>query len=156
MGGGNMANLIPDTAVLEGGLRCFDPKIRQEMVAHMYQIIETMVPLLRGSLTMEKISTPSMVNDPVLYQELLPSIHELVGESNFVSLARPFGGTEDFSYVGARVPSLFLFVGAGRPGNYPLHNPNVVFDEEALPYGSAMLATCAMDWLIKQSTHRGS
>ena len=55
--------------------------------------------------------------------------------------------TTAFSYISDKVPSMFLWLGAGGKDNYSLHNPNVVFDESALPVGAAVLANCAINWL---------
>jgi len=41
----------------------------------------------------------------------------------------------------------FLWLGAGGLAPFPLHNPNVLLDEDTLPVGSALLANCAIRWL---------
>ena len=56
-------------------------------------------------------------------------------------------GTEDFGYVTERVPGMFAFIGAGEPGNAPLHSPKMVLDEEVLPKGAAIYANVAVSWL---------
>ena len=45
------------------------------------------------------------------------------------------------------VPGMFAFIGAGQPGNAPLHNPHMVLDEEVLPLGAALHAYTAISWL---------
>ena len=55
------------------------------------------------------------------------------------------------SFISEKVPTILAWLGAGSVDNYPLHNPNVVFDEDALPLGSAVLANCAMKWLNQYS-----
>ena len=42
---------------------------------------------------------------------------------------------------------MFAFIGAGEPGNAPLHSPQMVLDEEVLPAGSAVHAYTAAAWL---------
>lgn len=152
MGGGTAANIIPDSAVLEGGLRCFDPTTRNHLSKRMYEIIDDVTRTLRGSCTVEKFYTPSIINDPALCDALTPYIEEIVGKGNVTLSDRPLSGTEDFSYVSEEVPSMYLWLGAGHEGNYPLHNPNVVFDENALPIGAAVLANCAFQWLKENET----
>lgn len=56
-------------------------------------------------------------------------------------------GTEDFGYVGEKVPSMFVTLGVGSPDAAPMHNPNMVVDEEMLPYGAAIHANVAINWL---------
>ena len=146
-GGGTVSNVIPDTAVLEGTLRCFDKDVRAQTVKRVYEIIEDVSKTLRGSYTVKKIFTDSVVNDDALCSAMQPYITDVVGTDNLIMLEKPMTGTEDFSYVSDRVPALMLWLGAGGKDNYSLHNPNVVFDESALPVGAAVLANCAFHWL---------
>ena len=59
----------------------------------------------------------------------------------------PMTGTEDFGYVTEKVPGMFAFIGAGTPGNAPLHSPRMVLDESVLPVGAAVHANVAASWL---------
>ena len=56
-------------------------------------------------------------------------------------------GTEDFGYVTQEIPGMFAFIGAGKPGNAPLHSPCMVLDEDVLPIGAAVYANVAVSWL---------
>lgn len=146
-GGGTVANVIPDTAVLEGTLRCFDKDVRAQTVKRVHEIIDNATATLRGTYTMKTIFTSSVFNDNDLCNALQPYIADIVGADNVIALEKPMTGTEDFSYVSDKVPTMFFWLGAGSKDNYPMHNPNVVFDESALPVGAAVLAHCAMNWL---------
>lgn len=147
MGGGTAANIIPDTAVLEGGLRCFDKETRNHLAKRVYEIIDDVTKTMRGSYTVQKFYTPSVINDAELCDAMTPYIEEIVGKGNLTLSERPLSGTEDFSYISEEVPSMYMWLGAGNKDNYPLHNPNVVFDEKALPIGAAVLTNCAINWL---------
>ena len=46
-----------------------------------------------------------------------------------------------------QVPGMFAFIGAGAPGNAPLHSPRMVLDEAVLPIGAAVHANVAVSWL---------
>ncbi len=58
--------------------------------------------------------------------------------------------SEDFSLLGERIPITYFTIGTGLPeqgyafGNY---HPQVVYDEQAVPAGAAVLASCAFRWL---------
>ena len=69
-----------------------------------------------------------------------------MGEDN-VKQIPPMTGTEDFGYVTEQVPGMFAFIGAGAPGNAPLHSPRMVLDEAVLPIGAAVHANVAVSWL---------
>ena len=56
-------------------------------------------------------------------------------------------GTEDFGYISEQVPSVFIVLGAGNKDAAPMHNPNMVVDDDLLPVGSAIHANVAMKWL---------
>ena len=146
-GGGTAANIIPDTAVLEGGFRCFGPEVRQRVVPKIHATIETITATMGGRCTIEKSYTPAVRNDPALCGGMKPFIEEVIGKENLGLSERPISATDDFAHLGSRVPSLFLQLGAGGLADYPLHNPNVLLDEAALPVGSALLANCAIQWL---------
>ena len=61
-------------------------------------------------------------------------------------------GSEDFASYTYELPCAYLLLGAGtaqedaRYGK-PMHNESVVFNENILPRGSALLAYGAMQWL---------
>ena len=148
MGGGTVANVIPDTAVLEGAFRCFDKKIRDHIVKRVDEIIEDVVKTMRGTYTVNKISTPSIYNNEELCNIMKPYIEEIVGKGNLSISQKPLSGTEDFSYISEKVPSMYIWAGAkDENNNYPLHNPNIVLDEKVLSLGAAVLANCAINWL---------
>lgn len=151
LGGGTAVNVIPDTAEICGAVRCYDPDVRNHLVKRIYEIIEQTTTMMRGSYTVTKsVATPSVVNDGALCDLLAPFMAEIVAPEPFHFVTKPLSGTEDFSYVSQQVPSMYAFLGAGGPDGYPGHNPNVVFDEAALPLGAAVLANCAAQWLMQQ------
>ena len=58
--------------------------------------------------------------------------------------------SEDFASVAEKVPACFMHLSAGFPderGDWPLHNPKVLFNEDVLPTGAAAYAHCALQWL---------
>ena len=147
LGGGTANNIIPDTAVLAGGLRCYNKETRDRLVPKVYEIIAAVTRLLGGTCTMETTYVPILSNDAGLGRSLQPSIREVVGAEQFYLYERALPGTEDFAFIAQQVPALFLTLGAGSVDGYPHHNPNVLFDERALATGAALYANCAFEWL---------
>lgn len=148
MGGGTAANIIPDTAVLEGTLRCFNPEVRDFAVRRTFEIIEQTTNMLRGSYkkTLDRF-TLSVVNESKLCDEMHKYMTEVLGEENVIIDTEPLVGTEDFSHVSSKVPAILAWIGAGGINDYPLHNPNLILNEEVMPNGCAVLANCAINWL---------
>jgi amidohydrolase len=147
VGGGTAPNIIPDTAVLEGGLRCYSREARTAVMARIDDILGTVPRIMGGSATVEAIHTPILHNDPGLGEAMAGAVRDVVGASNLLVMEKALPGTEDFAYFCDVVPSLYLVVGAGHEGALPMHNPNVIFDEASLAIGASVYAHCAAEWL---------
>lgn len=104
---------------------------------------------------------PTLRNDRKLAESMKAYAKELfadkalsVSELSAGGSAKRSSGSEDFSYISHRVPSVMLAVSAGRSKDgysYPLHHPKVRFDEAAISYGCAAYAYCAFRWLEDHS-----
>ena len=149
MGGGTVANIIPDKAHLDATLRSFNPEVRDHLFKRVQEIIDATVKMMRGTYELETISTPSLYNNEELCEQVAPYVKEVVGEENLEINEEPLAGTEDFSYISNLVPTMFMWAGANGLGdrNYPLHNPNLILGEGVIPLGVAVLAESAIKWL---------
>lgn len=153
MGGGTVANIIPDTAHLDATLRTFSPEVRDHLFNRVQEIIDSTVKMMRGTYKLQTISTPSLYNHEDLCEQMALYVKEIIGEKNLQLDKEPLFGTEDFSYISQRVPTMFMFAGANGLGdnNYPLHNPNIVLDEGVIPLGVAVVVHSAICWLNEYS-----
>lgn len=62
--------------------------------------------------------------------------------------------TEDFSQYQHKVPDVMLWLGKGNHERgivHPLHSDRFDIDEDALVYGTAIMAKLARDWLGDES-----
>jgi amidohydrolase len=152
--GGTASNVIPDEVTLSGTLRYLfagppdspdNPKNRFE------RIVSGICTAYRAEHeTRFLYGHPTLVNHPemaalicaVAAQQLQPP-PDIV---SFVTLAG-----EDFSEFAARVPGVFCFVGAGKPGqaHHPHHHPQFDIDEDALQTGLALLVKGALAFFEK-------
>ncbi|OIK15142.1 hypothetical protein BIV60_10465 [Bacillus sp. MUM 116] len=155
MGGGTAANIIPDTAHLDATLRTFNPDVRNYLFKRVQEIIDATVKLMRGTYSLESVSTPSLFNNKELCDQMAPFVKEVIGDNNLEVNNEPLAGTEDFSYISNLVPTMFMWAGAKGLGNknYPLHNPNVVLDEGVIPLGVAAVVHTAINWLNNDSNN---
>lgn len=152
MGGGTAANIIPDTAVIETGVRCFNEEVRQNITKRMEEIIESTVSMLRGTYKMKDIHTPSVYNVPEMCEKVHKYIDDEIGDGSCFKQDKPLSGTEDFSYISEKVPSVYIWAGAKdeeRDEVFYVHNPKVIFNEETIFYASAALSACAVNLLKK-------
>ncbi|MCI8691068.1 MAG: amidohydrolase [Oscillibacter sp.] len=143
---GTASNIIPDTAEMAVSIRTLTPEIYEHLLKRVPEVVEGYVKAWRGDYKLYVHKTPGTVCDAVLSAELKDYAGEILGTEN-VTVSPPMKGAEDFGWVSRCVPGFFGFLGAGGPGNYPMHNPRMTIDETALPLGAAVLANCAAEWL---------
>ncbi len=145
-------NIIPDSAVLLGTIRTFDPAVRRDVQARVRRAVELTAEGqgAKAAVTIEEM-TPVTANDPALTARMVGTLRRVVGDAA-VSEGRPVTGSEDFGYFAERVPGLFVFLGV-RPKGSPEtafvsnHSPRFFADEGALPVGVRVLASLAADYL---------
>ena len=88
---------------------------------------------------------PTLKNDEVLRNRLPSLLERTFGKDGVLVVNSPSttAGSEDFAVVSHTVPSVMLALAAGDPG-VSLHHPKIVFDEAALPYGTAALVSMVL------------
>ena len=150
--GGVRHNIIPDEVKLEGTIRTFDEKHRDEIHAHVKRISE-MIAAAGGASAKVHIHRwyDVTVNDPALTDWSIPTLGRIAGEAN-VSVVDKVCGAEDFSFYQKKVPGFFYFMGCtprDRDASTaaPNHSPRFYVDEECLKLGVKSLSALALDWL---------
>ena len=152
---GVAANVIPDTAHLEGSMRTDSTELRDKLVHRLKELSEGIAKAYGGSaqVKMNGGAPPLICNGDFTreicgYMQELP-IPNLTPQNGIRSSA-----SEDFSYILEKVPGTFIYLSAGfddERGDAPAHSPKVQFNEEVLPIGAACLAHCATRWLEQHS-----
>ncbi len=159
--GGSASNAIPDAVTMGGTLRTFDEEVRGFVKKRLVEISKAEAEVFRGSAEVSFTSgCPTLVNDKSLSELAEKYTRELLGNEKTFSVAqlnamsgngmKGTSGSEDFAYVSHEVPSIMLALAAGEAEKgyiYGQHHPKVRFDEDALPYGSAVYAWNAVRWL---------
>lgn len=161
---GNIANVIPDTATMGGTIRTYDEETRKFIKTRIQEISENLAKTFRAKAEVTFGSgCPTLKNDKELSKCIAKYTEELLGkemaftveELNAMSEAgqsSKSAGSEDFAYVSQEVPSIMIALAAGQPEKgycYPQHHPKVMFDEDAIPFGSSVYAYVAMKWLME-------
>ena len=150
LNGGRASNIIPDTAEIMVSFRTLSPETYDHLIERIPEILDHYIKAWRGTYQVRVLKTPSTVCDPDFSAEIASFAGEIVGGEN-VRPAPPMKGAEDFGHVTRHVPGFFAFMGAGKPDGYPLHNPNMVLDENAFAIGTAILANSAVEWLKRHT-----
>ena len=134
---GDAPNIIPEYAVMEGSIRTYNNDVREYIKSRLVEIAQ--YTALKFRCTAEVVFT----------KEMHGYISDFLGADKLHEIPAVMG-SEDFALLTGLVPGAFFNIGAevaDPEGRYSCHNPNVVFDESALPIGAATFANCAIQWL---------
>lgn len=149
--GGTAANIIPETAVLQGTIRTNKPEARELLVRRMKEVAEKTAAVYNGTVDIEMISeVPPLICNPKLTDEVVGYMQELgiPGLTPYPGISA--SASEDFAVIAEKVPSTFMYLSTGyldERGQYPAHHPKAQFNEDVCPIGAACLAHCASQWL---------
>ena len=158
MQAGSAANVIADSALMQGTIRTYDETVRTLLKKRMEEIAKAVGIAFRAEVEVHFGSgCPALDNDKKVSDLAAEFTRELLGAkkvftTEMLSGGKPArnGGSEDFAYISQEVPSVMLALAAGNPESgylYPQHHPKVKFDESVLAAGSAVYAWNALRWL---------
>lgn len=140
--GGTTFNVIPSTVYMEGTVRCFSAKVRDEMEGLLGTIASNIAAGYRCSakLHYERMA-PAVNNDPAATALARCVAGQVLGEAHVVD-AEPVMGAEDFAAYQEMVPGCFLWLGSQGP--HGLHHPGFTLDEGCIPVGAELLYRIAL------------
>lgn len=156
--GGDVGNVIPDSAILKGTLRTYDENLRSYLKQRMTEIAQSIAVAFRciADVTFGS-GCPALNNNKELSEFISESLSGLSNGPTVFTTAQlgdgkpqRGGGSEDFAYVSQEIPAVMLVLAAGEPSKghvHPLHHPKVTFDENVLTTGAAVFAHIATSWL---------
>jgi hippurate hydrolase len=136
---GTAPNVIAGLARLEGTVRAQDPAVRQQLLASVRRIAES-IAQLHGAKIQVTVNegTPPLINLPEMASLARRAAVAAVGEANVLPLKTANMGAEDFSYYMENIPGAYVRFGSqvlGKEG-FPAHSSKFDFDEEALAVGA--------------------
>lgn len=149
--GGTATNIIAPTVKMTGTVRTLNPKLRKLLPTKMENVIKGITAAFGATYEFKyNFGFPSIINDLRL-RDMVEEVAELVLGKGNCSREKPSLGGEDFAYYSEKVPSIFFRLGVGNDSmeRYPGHHPKFDIDENALPYGSAMLARFAIHYIAQ-------
>ncbi|WP_050615658.1 M20 metallopeptidase family protein [Bacillus testis] len=151
--GGDTHNVIPDQVVMEGTIRYLSRDTGDFIFKRIGEIATATAQMFRGDVQVEQLAAvPPLTNDKELANEVAGYVKELVSEKAVVTFEGAGMGSEDFASFGYEVPSVYFLLGAGTKEEnplygFPMHHPQVVFNEDILVTGAAMHAYGSIMWL---------
>ena len=147
---GTAANVIAETAVLEGSIRSTQPGVREQLHEGVRRMARAFGELHNASIDVEvQQGYPPVVNTPAEARLATNAVRQVLGGESLRRLDHPSMGAEDFSYYLERFPGCYLRFGARSPGaeHIPLHSPAFDIDESVLPVGAAVF-----DQIVRQAS----
>ncbi len=150
---GTAHNVIADHASLGGTMRTLSPEHR----AKVHQLLRETVAGIAAANGVEAEVTitegfPVTICDRRAVDLGRAVTHDTLGDQSWRDLPAPIMGAEDFAYLLEKVPGAMFFLGVAPEGEdwsncCGIHSPRMHVDESALPYGTAILAGCALRFL---------
>lgn len=147
---GDAPNVIPKQAVMQGTLRTFNPNVRKRLAARIQEVVSGVAQTYRCQYQYEILSEcAGLVTDDAVTAAATQSILKVAPHMHIRTDGHGMG-SEDFAEFALRVPCAHFVLGAApeqTDKRFGLHDPRVVFNEDALGLGAAIYAQAAMDWL---------
>ena len=136
---GEAWNVIPETVVLRGTVRCFSQSVRATIESRMRQLAEGLCAAhgCRLEWWYEKRFPPT-VNSPEETQTAARAAQAVVGHEQVNTEVEPVTGSEDFGYMLEAKPGCYAFIGNGPgSGGCLLHSPTFDFNDDIIPIGAS-------------------
>lgn len=137
---GEAFNVIPDTALLGGTVRTFDPKVQDMVIRRMEEVVTGIAAALGGSAELRyRRGYPVTINHEANAEYAAAAAGAVVGEEAVVRDIPPVMGAEDFSFMLQEKPGCYVWLGQGGQvgGEGALHHPRYNFNDDALPVGAS-------------------
>ena len=146
-------NIIPERVEMVGSVRTFRAEVQDHMEEAMKRVVKGVSEAMRckANLKYNRV-IPATVNDPEI-TDLVKSVGESLLGADKVKESELIMGSEDFSYFGRVVPSVFANLGVGNAAkkcDLPHHSAKFDVDESVLYLGAALHAAFAWSWLGKR------
>jgi amidohydrolase len=146
---GDVFNVIPQVVEMKGTIRTFERDVRKKVLERFDQIVQGVAGAMgcMAEITIHEI-TPAVNNDSALTHQVQQLVKTVLPEG--ITLDETFRtmGSEDMAFFMQEIPGCFIFIGSNNSAKglvYSHHHPKFDIDEEALPYGVALLAAAVLE-----------
>jgi len=137
---GDAYNVIPECARMSGTARTMKRETMNLIEQGLTRVAANVAAAFGAAASVDfRLIFAPLVNDPAATRAIADAAAELVGEERVDRDKPPASASEDFSFMLEQVPGAYINLGNGEQ-SAPVHNPAYNFNDEAIPYGSALLA----------------
>lgn len=149
---GTRGNIISGEAVMDGTLRYMSDEVRSLIKEQMVKMTKGIAQAHGADAEVEfGQNIFPVVNDPFVTDIAFNAAEKVTGQPQDRKPGKGTMGAEDFGAYSRCGRACFFTVGVG--GHYPGHSPKLEVDENAMPYGCAMMAQMAIDLLNAEEPH---
>jgi IAA-amino acid hydrolase len=148
---GSAPNIVAGSALLTGTIRTFSESARAAIMQEMRNVAAATEKTFGCQVEVNfSAYTPSVHNDPELYQKMLAAARKLEDIHHTQYLELPSMGAEDFAFFAQQRPVCMMRLGIAGPslGMHALHTSNFDIDERALAIGAQLLAATAIETCV--------
>jgi amidohydrolase len=146
--GGATQNIIPDSCMFEGTVRCRSPQSRDLAEASFRRICAGSAAAMNVTAEIDYVrGAPPLMNDDKMIDQAAVALGLQFDDAPIVEPGTSFGA-EDFSYFSERLPSIQIFIGSGQDGrNDRVHNSDYQPDESCIAQSAIALTRMAVELL---------
>lgn len=137
---GEAINVIPETAVLRGTVRCLQAPVRDKVQKLIEAFVEQLPTVfgVRGRLVYN-VGYPVTENDVNAAATMRRAAVAAVGEANVQWGCNPSMASEDFAFMLKALPGAYVWLGVdGEKPSAALHNPYYDFNDSVIESGVAV------------------
>ncbi|MEN6296200.1 MAG: M20 family metallopeptidase [Chloroherpetonaceae bacterium] len=146
---GNTTNVFPNEAKLLGTLRTYNKSLRNKLVEKIKENSELCAKQFDCEVNVNIVQGyPPLINHSNTTNYVI-NIGKEIFSNNQIEIAEPKMWAEDFAYYTEAIPSTFWFLGVKENNQqeiYPLHSSKLLPNDEAMIYGTIMLAAAALEY----------
>lgn len=146
---GEVFNVIPETAVMQGTLRVFDNDLRQTLIRRIGEVVTHIAAAYRTEAHIEVLGDVPAVTCDRDYNSQLADVVRQLSPQLVLSPGVHTTASEDFAFFSQQVPVAMFMIGAQADDGTPIynqHNPQVRFNDKALPVAAAVYSAAALSW----------
>lgn len=150
---GDVFNVIPHSAYLEGAVRTLNNELRQELPHKIEKIIRGITEPYGATYELDYyLGYPVTVNDPGVTETVRRAAISVLGGDKVRVAARASMGGEDYAYFLNKVPGTYIRIGTRNPEKgicQEMHHPRFDIDEAVLELTPVVYAQAAFDLLAE-------
>ncbi len=144
---GNMFNVIPGRAWMEGILRTLSEDVRTRALQALDDMAEGVGKATGATITVQIFHGADVTDNSVaLVDHIVPELRAILGGERVVQVPSQMG-SEDFCAFSSRVPSVYMMLGVRGPerGHHPLHAACFDVDEACIATGVEAMASMLLE-----------